>query len=91
MATGVSGGSVTDLDDSRLRTQVLAIPTAFRISDVDRGMLRQAAKRSVERSAEFKRSWSPFRRRHELSATSALPHPTNEACLLAAPNRLAAT
>jgi hypothetical protein len=55
MVTGVSGGSVTDLDDSSLRTQVLAIPTAFRISDVDRGMSRQAAKRSVERSAEFKR------------------------------------
>jgi NTE family protein len=46
---------LTDLDDSNLRTQVLAIPTAFRISDVDRGLLRQAAKRSLERSAEFKR------------------------------------
>lgn len=55
MVTGVSGGSMTDLDDSSLRTQVLAIPTAFRISDVDRGMFRQAAKGSVERSAEFKR------------------------------------
>ena len=46
---------LTDLDDSSLRTQVLAIPTAFRISEVDREMLREAAKRSLERSAEFKR------------------------------------
>lgn len=46
---------LTDLDDSSLRTQVLAIPTAFRISEVDRSLLRQAAKRSLERSAEFKR------------------------------------
>jgi NTE family protein len=46
---------LTDLDDSSLRTQVLAIPTAFRISEGDRSLVRQAAKRSLERSAEFKR------------------------------------
>jgi NTE family protein len=46
---------LTDLDDASLRTPVLAIPTAFRISEVDRSLLRQAAKRSLERSAEFKR------------------------------------
>jgi NTE family protein len=46
---------LTDLDDRALRTQVLEIPTAFRISEEARGLLRQAARRSLERSAEFKR------------------------------------
>jgi len=46
---------LTDLDDSTLRTQVLEIPTAFRISEEARSLLRLAARRSLDRSAEFRR------------------------------------
>jgi NTE family protein len=46
---------LTDLDEPALRTQVLAIPTAFRISPEARSLLRAAAQRSLARSAEFKR------------------------------------
>ena len=46
---------LTDLDDPTLRKQVLDIPTAFRISEEARALLRQAAKRSLDQSAEFKR------------------------------------
>jgi NTE family protein len=46
---------LTDLDDSTLREQVLNIPTAFRISEEARTLLRLAARHSLDRSAEFKR------------------------------------
>jgi len=46
---------LTDLDDPALRKQVLDIPTAFRISEEARTLLRQAAQRSLDQSAEFKR------------------------------------
>jgi len=47
--------NLTDLDDPILRKQVLAIPTAFRISEKDRAMLRVAARQGLARSAEFAR------------------------------------
>jgi NTE family protein len=46
---------LTDLDDTELLGRVLQIPTAFRIVEADRALLRQAARRGLERSAEFKR------------------------------------
>ncbi len=46
---------LTDLDDAELRRQVLEIPTAFRIAETDRTLLRRAARRSLDRSAEFRR------------------------------------
>ncbi|CAD5366731.1 NTE family protein [Rubrivivax sp. A210] len=46
---------LTDLDDSTLRTQVLEIPTAFRISEEARSLLRLAARRGLDQSAEFRR------------------------------------
>ncbi len=46
---------LTELDDPALRTQVLNIPTAFRISEEERGLLRTAARRSLDRSDEFRR------------------------------------
>jgi NTE family protein len=46
---------LTDLEDPALRKQVLNIPTAFRISEEDRSLLRTAARRSLARSAELKR------------------------------------
>lgn len=46
---------LTDLDDAALRRQVLKIPTAFRIADEDRKLLRLAARRSLDQSAEFGR------------------------------------
>lgn len=46
---------LTDLDDSTLRTQVLEIPTAFRVSEEARSLLRLAARHSLDRSAEFRR------------------------------------
>ncbi len=46
---------LTDLDDASLRKQVLGIPTAFRITAEDRALLREAARRSLERSAEYRR------------------------------------
>jgi NTE family protein len=46
---------LTDLDDSTLRAKVLEIPTAFRISEEARSLLRLAARRSLDRSAEFRR------------------------------------
>ena len=82
---------LTDLDDSTLRTEVLEIPTAFRISEVARKMLRQAADAVWTIRLSSGASWSLFRPRYELSATSAFLHPPTEVCLLAAPHRLAAT
>jgi NTE family protein len=46
---------LTEMDDPDLRRQVLGIPTAFRISDEARGLLRAAARRSLEQSAEYRR------------------------------------
>lgn len=46
---------LTDLGDSTLRKQVLDIPTAFRISEEARSLLRTAARQSLGRSAEFRR------------------------------------
>jgi NTE family protein len=46
---------LTDLDDSTLRAQVLEIPTAFRISEEARSLLRLAARRGLDQSAEFRR------------------------------------
>jgi NTE family protein len=46
---------LSELDDDALRDRVLAVPTAFRISDDDLALLRQAAGQSVMRSAEFER------------------------------------
>lgn len=46
---------LTDLDDSALRKQVLDIPTAFRVSEEARSLLRTAARRSLDRSAELRR------------------------------------
>jgi NTE family protein len=47
--------NLTDLDDPILRKQVLAIPTAFRISKEDRALLRLAARHGLARSADFAR------------------------------------
>ncbi len=46
---------LTDLDDPDLTQRLHAIPTAFRISDADRALLRQAARRGLAQSADFKR------------------------------------
>jgi hypothetical protein len=46
---------LSDLDDPDLRERVLAIPTAFRISEADTALLRQAAQRSLRQSADFGR------------------------------------
>jgi NTE family protein len=46
---------LSDLDDPDLRDRVLAIPTAFRISEADTALLRQAAQRSLQQSADFGR------------------------------------
>ena len=46
---------LSELDDAALRKQVLRIPTAFRISAEDFGLLRQAAARSLAQSPDFRR------------------------------------
>jgi len=46
---------LSDLDDLDLRERVLAIPTAFRITDDDVVLLRQAAQRSLRQSEDFGR------------------------------------
>lgn len=46
---------LADVADPALRAQVLAIPTAFRISSTDRASLAMAARASLDGSLEFKR------------------------------------
>ena len=46
---------LADVADPALRAQVLAIPTAFRISSADRASLAMAARASLDGSREFKR------------------------------------
>ena len=46
---------LTVLEDPALRQQVLKIPTAFRIAEADRALLRLAARRSLAQSGEFRR------------------------------------
>jgi hypothetical protein len=46
---------LTDVADSALRDRVLAIPTAFRISEADRESLVLAARASLAGSGEFRR------------------------------------
>jgi NTE family protein len=43
------------LDDATLRSKVLAIPTAFRLSDADQQLLRLAARQALAQSPEFQR------------------------------------
>jgi NTE family protein len=45
--------NLTDLDDPILRKRVLGIPTALRISEEDRALLRPAARTGLSRSADF--------------------------------------
>jgi NTE family protein len=47
--------NLSDLADAALRDRVLAIPTAFRISDADRESLVLAARESLTDSREFRR------------------------------------
>jgi NTE family protein len=47
--------NLAELRDDELRNQVLAIPTAFRISSTDQLLLRSAARRALADSDEFRR------------------------------------
>lgn len=47
--------NLNDVEDGALRTQVLAVPTAFRISPQDLSLLRRAAKLEVASSQELRR------------------------------------
>lgn len=47
--------NLADLRGDELRNRVLAIPTAFRISRADQGLLRSAAKAALADSDEFRR------------------------------------
>jgi NTE family protein len=47
--------ALSTLEDTALRDRVLAIPTAFRISIEDQALLREAARQSLQQSADFHR------------------------------------
>jgi hypothetical protein len=47
--------NLSDIEDPDLRERVVAIPTAFRISEQDRALLRQAARVSLAQSVELRR------------------------------------